>query len=426
LDLIILLILLAVSALFSGTETAFFSLSSVEIARLEQQGGRAGKRVADMLRRSHDLLSALLVGNLLVNTAAGVVATSLCLDWFGPGGVAIAVPVVTLLLLIFGEITPKMLSLRFRQDVAQMAQPVLQLWQWVTWPILRVLALLVRFVLHTVPLEAVGSRPLDTAQLQVACDLAVGDGTLTETEGRSLARLLLLEELEVRQVMTPRTTVVTLNQDMSLRHMLATARRAGFNRYPVMEPGQDNPVGFFHLKDLLGMTPLELEQPLLTRLRPLLFVPESKDVAALLGEMRDGHAHLAAVVDEHGDFTGIVTMADCLQALMGPAMDSALHDAEILPLGEGRWLISGRTDLRELQEATGLALPAHRDYRTVAGFLMARLGRVLTAGDRLDLPQGRLTVLEMTGHRVDRIQITLLQEGGRRPGAEGLIPGGGA
>jgi CBS domain containing-hemolysin-like protein len=371
-------------------------------------------------------LSALLVGNLLVNTAAGVVATSLCLDWFGPGGVAIAVPVVTLLLLIFGEITPKMLSLRFRQKVARMAQPVLQAWQWITWPILRVLSLLVRLVLHTVPLEAVGSRPLDTAQLQVACDLAVGDGTLTETEGRSLARLLLLEDLEVRQVMTPRTTVVTLHQDMSLRHMLATARRAGFNRYPVMEPGQDNPVGFFHLKDLLGMTPLELEQPLLTRLRPLLFVPESKDVAALLGEMRDGHAHLAAVVDEHGDFTGIVTMADCLQALMGPAMDSALHDAEILALGEGRWLISGRTDLRELQEATGLVLPTHNDYRTVAGYLMARLGRVLAAGDKLDLPQGRLTVLEMTGHRVDRIQITLLQDGGRRGAPEGLIPGGGA
>ena len=410
LDLILLLILLVLSAAFSGTETAFFSLGPVDVARLEQQGGRIGKRVARMLRHAYDLLSALLIGNLLVNTAASVVATSLCLRWFGPRGVAVAVPVVTLLLLLFGEITPKMLALRFRNQVVVLAQPWLQLWLWATWPLLKILALLVKVILRMIPLENVGSRPLDTTELQVACDLAVDDGTLTETEGRSLARLLWLEDLEVVQVMTPRTMAVTLRRDMTLIQILATARRAGFNRYPVMEPGQDIPVGFFHLKDLLVPGLSQPEQPLHAGLRPLLFVPESKDVAALLAEMRQGRAHLAAVVDEHGDFTGIVTMADCLQALMGPAMDAAIHDAQMIAQGDGRWVISGRTDLRELLETCGLALPPHKDYRTVAGFMMARLGRVLEPGDRLTLDQSRLTVLEMSGHRVERIQLTMLAD----------------
>ena len=145
-------------------------------------------------------------------------------------------------------------------------------------------------------------------------------------------------------------------------------------------------------------------------------MPESKDVAALLTEMRGGGAHLAAVVDEHGDFTGIVTMADCLQALLGPVADSAKRDAEIIPLGGDRWVISGRTDLRELEETCGLHLPRSRDYVTVAGFLMAKLGRVPTPGDRVTLPRARLSVLEMTGHRVDRIQVTLLEDG--RSGGE--------
>jgi len=205
---------------------------------------------------------------------------------------------------------------------------------------------------------------------------------------------------------------------MTLIQILATARRAGFNRYPVMEPGQDIPVGFFHLKDLLVSGVSEREFPLEAGLRSLLFVPESKDVAALLAEMRQGKAHLAAVVDEHGDFTGIVTMADCLQALMGPAMDSAMHDAQLIPQGDGRWVISGRTDLRELQETCGLALPPHKDYRTVAGFMMARLGRVLQPGDRITMGQSRLTVLEMSGHRVDLIQLTMLPDARLTGGGE--------
>ncbi len=144
-------------------------------------------------------------------------------------------------------------------------------------------------------------------------------------------------------------------------------------------------------------------------MRPLLFVPESKDVDALLSQMRRGAAHMAAVVDEHGDFTGIVTMADCLQALLGEVADTTPGDADVIPLGDGRWVVSGRTDLRQIEESCGLRLPPSGDYVTVAGFLMTTLGRVLQPGDRVTLPQARLTVLEMTGHRVDRIQVTSLR-----------------
>ena len=189
--------------------------------------------------------------------------------------------------------------------------------------------------------------------------------------------------------------------------LLATARRAGFNRYLVTGPDDDRPRGLFHLKDLLAHDPVP-EQPLLGPLREPLYVPESKDVAALLDEMRAGGTHLAAVVDEHGDYTGIVTMADCLQALLGPVADTAGRGEEVVPLGGGRWVIGGRTDLRELEEACDLRLPPSRDYVTVAGYMMTTLGRVLAPGDRVTLPEARLTVLEMTGHRVDRVKVTLL------------------
>ncbi len=408
-DLLLLIILLVFSAAFSGSETAFFSLGKGELARMEKEGTRAGRRVIALLGRANDLLSGLLIGNLMVNIGASVVATSLCLKWFGPGGLVVAVPATTLALLLLGEITPKMMALRFRHKVSLAAQAPLGLWMVITGPVLWAIGGLVRLLIESLPFDRTGSRNLTTGELQIACDMAVEEGTLTETEGRSLARLLQLKDLEVVQIMTPRTSVVALRRDMSLRQVLGAARRAGFNRYPVLDVEGGHPVGLFHLKDLLNRD-TDSPLPLKDDLREILFVPESKDVAALLSDMRAGRIHLAAVVDEHGDFTGIVTLADCLQALMGPVADTKNRSQEMVPLGDGRWIISGRTDLRELEENCGISLPPSRDYVTVAGFLMTSLGRVLQPGDKVTLPVARLSVLEVTGLRVDTIQVTLLAD----------------
>ncbi len=411
-ELFLILLLLLFSAAFSGSETAYFSLEQADLAKLEAEGGAAGRRVARLLARATNLLSALLIGNLMVNTAISVLASSLCLRWFGPKGLALAIPVVTLLLLLWGEITPKMMALRYRRQVALAAQKPLRGWLLINRPVLGIIRAVVDAMLGILPFDRPGSREMTTAELQTACELAIEDGHLSETEGRSLARLMYLQEMEVIHIMTPRTAVVSLRRDMSLRQVLGTARRAGYNRYPVLEADGNRPVGLFHLKDLLLQVPVA-ESPLESGWREILFVPESKNVAALLAEMGDGGSHLAAVVDEHGDFTGIVTMADCLQALIGPVADTPRFDAEMIHQGDGSWIVSGRTDLRELQETCGAGLPPSRDYVTVAGFLMASLGRVPQPGDAFDQGMFRLEVLEMTGHRVDRIRLTPLQKDDR-------------
>ena len=217
-DLLLLLVLLGLSAAFSGSETAFFALGEAELARLEADSGRAGRRVVQLLNRSHDLLTTLLVGNLLVNTAASIVATGLCVHWLGGGGaaIAVAVPLVTLALLVFGEITPKMLALRYRRQVALFAQWPLTGWLVVNAPLARLLGGTLEELLRRLPLDRAGSRPLNPDELEAACDLAVADGTLSETEGRALARLLRLEDLSVSRIMTPRTEVVALKRGGTL------------------------------------------------------------------------------------------------------------------------------------------------------------------------------------------------------------------
>lgn len=410
-----LVVLLSLSALFSGSETAFFALSHAEVAKLRTQGA-SGRGAATLADRPNDLLAALLIGNILVNTAVGVLTTTTCLELFGPQGLAVAVPAATILLLLVGEISPKLVALGRRQQLVLLVQAPLRLWVALVSPVVRSLTRAIEAVLGRVPAERTGSRPLATEELQTACDLAIEDATLTLTEGRSLARLLTLRDLEVRQVMVPRPDVVTVDRGWERRQLLEAVRHAGYNRFPVVDDDSTHPVGLFHAKDLL-LGPQEV-RPLVGRLRPLPVVPETKDVASLLAEMRTGAGHMAAVVDEHGDFAGIVTLADCLQALIGSVGDVARRRPLVVPVGAGRWVIGGRLDLRALSEATGIELAPSRDYVTVAGFVMAELGRIPQPGDRVVLNDAVIEVLVMQGNRIDALQVTR-GEGAGNGGGEG-------
>ncbi len=400
-DILALLVLLLLSATFSGSETAFFALTASERVAL-RRGGAAERGAATLVDRPNDLLSAVLLGNLVVNVATGAVTTRICLAWFGPSGLAVAVPAATVLLLIVGEITPKLVALRGRRRLVLLLQAPLRLWVAVSGPMVRTITGAIERGLRLVPWERTGSSPFTTAELQMACDLATDDGLLTETEGNFLARLLQLGDLEVRSVMTPRPDVVVLDRAWDRRRILAEIGRAGYNRFPVVEEGASMPVGLFHTKDLLHRPG---EHPLRGDLRPLLYAPESKDAAALLAEMRAGAGHLAAVVDEHGDFAGVVTLADCLQALIGRVGDPSDGRPAALSLGPGRWLVDGSLDLRQLHEETGVELPPSRDYVTLAGFVMARLGRIPARGDRVPMEGADLTVVAMQGHRIESVRL---------------------
>lgn len=400
-DILLLAVLLVLSGTFSGSETAFFSLTASERAALA--GGRAAARgAAGLIARPNDLLSAILLGNLVVNVATGAVTTSVCLRAFGPGGLVIAVPVATVLLLIVGEITPKLIALRGRRRLVLGLQGPLRLWVALVGPVTRGITWAIEGLLARLPWERTGSRPFTTGELQAACDLAARDGALTETEGNFLARLLQLRDLEVQHVMTPRPDVVALVRGWDRARILAAIRRAGYNRFPVVQEPGAMPVGLFHTKDLLDNRD---RHPLRRPLRELLFVPETKDAAALLVEMRAGAGHLAAVVDEHGDFTGIVTLADCLQALIGRVGDPGEGHPGTLNLGGGAWIVDGGLDLRQLHEETGVSLPPSRDYVTVGGFVMARLGRIPAVDDAVQAAGARLTVTAMQGRRIDTLRI---------------------
>ncbi len=397
----LMLVLLLLSALFSGAETATFSLTETDRAALGDRPG--GRRILRLLEAPARLLAALIIGNLLVNTLASVVGTATLVRWLGSRGMALAVPLLTLLLLLAGEITPKLLALQARERIALLVARPLAAWVRLIGPLLDVVDRGGEALLRRIPAPRSGSQPLTPEELSIATELAVADGVLAETEGRFVARLQLLGRLAVREIMTPRTEVVVVPPDGDRERILALARRTGFNRYPVMAEDGERPEGFLHLKDLLdpGMRP---------RIRPLPFVPESKPVRDLLTELRGGAGHMAGVVDEHGDYVGIVTLEDCLEALTGPWHDESDRETpDIFQLDEHRWIVAGSADLRSLNSVCGVRLPLDRGYVTVAGYMMDVLGRIPRRGDTHTGDGVHLTVLATEGHRVVRVALQRLR-----------------
>jgi putative hemolysin len=407
LDVAVLALLLLFSALFSGTETALFSLQDGDLARLRRRGSPADRHVLRLLTDPPRLLAALLIGNLLVNIGVSVLGTSLLLERFGQRGLAIAVPALTVLVLLVGEITPKLIALRLGPSLARLLQAPLRVWVAVIRPVLDLNGLITRRALARLPFDRTGSRPLTVPELITAVDMAVHDASLTETEGRFVSRLLTLDGLEVREIMRPRPDVVSLELGQSRAELLEIARDAGLNRYPVVAPGRNLPVGVLHLKDLLGKADDAVLEAAM--LRAPVFVPESKSVSVLMHELRVDGGHMAFVLDEHGDFAGLVTLEDCLESLTGPWLDeSDTGDPEILAVGDRNWIVAGVTDLRQVRETCGAPFEPSRDYVTLAGFVMAKLGRIPARGDRVVWDRYRCTVLEMDGLRVTKLRLQRL------------------
>jgi putative hemolysin len=416
LDLLILIALLLLSAGFSGSESALFSLSEAGQARLRDGDSPAGRRVAALLMRPPSLLAALLIGNLLVNTVASVMATALLVHRFGGGGLALAVPVITIMLLLAGEITPKLIALRYPRRFSLAAQLPLSLWLRLIRPLLNLVDRTGEVLLARLPLERTGSRPLTVPELVTATELAVADASLTRTEGRFVSRLLQLGDLDVREIMTPRTAAATLDPEATRAVILAVAETCGHNRFPVLAADGDRPVGVLHIKDLLGDD--GSPSPVSRLQRAPIFVPESKGVAGLLNEFRQGGQHMAFVVNEHGDFTGLVTLEDCIEALTGPWRDESDYGApDVLPVADRNWVAAGGADLRTVNETCGTQVAPSHDYVTLAGYVMSLLGRIPRRGDRVKADGYRYTVLEMDGHRVMRIRVQRMapdrSQGGR-------------
>lgn len=403
-------VFLAMSAFFSSSETALMSLNKVRVHHLVEKGRPRAYLISELVSRPNRLLSTILVGNNIVNIAASSLATSISLKVFGSEGVGIAVAVVTVLILVFGEITPKTFAAVNSEKVAaKVALPIYWL-QKIFFPVIKLLGVVTNLLIGMLggPQAGQGAH-ITEEEIRIMVDLGEGEGAIESQEREMIDNVFELNDLTVREVMVPRVDIVAVEADSPLQDAWGKVVRYGHSRLPVYQGSLDNIIGILYAKDLMARHHQLNEFTTQSLMREAYHVPETKHVDDLLREMRKARVHIAVVLDEFGGTSGFAFLEDLVETIIGEIGDE--YDERRLlveNLRPGQIRVSGGVSVEEVNEITGLDLP-QEDFDTIGGLVFHMLGRVPEKGDSIEFGSSTITVDRIEGKRIRNILITKKQ-----------------
>ncbi len=394
------------SGFLSGSETAILSVPRERAHQLAEQG-RKGQRLETLLTDLEDTIGTLLVANNFVNILGASVATTLTIALVGETwGPWLATVVVTAVILVVGEITPKTLATRRPDRYALAVAGVLYRLVRILDPITAVFVAISRGILKLLGVSRQDEASLITEEdIRALAILGERSGGVESAEREIIDSVFDVTGQPVRDVMTPRMEIVTMRPSPTANEIRTAVMTSGHSRYPVVDGDLDHIVGVLYVKDLLRAPEDPTREDIAGLLREPLYVPESASVLEALHLMRRHRAGFAAVLDEHGGVEGIVTIKDLVAELVGEIQDEFDPGVPItVPLGAGTWITNGRVTVEDLSEDTGVELP-EGPYGSVAGLYLAESGDIPREGDSVDITGLRFTVLHMEGRRIDRLRV---------------------
>ncbi|CCG08002.1 HlyC/CorC family transporter [Pararhodospirillum photometricum] len=414
--LIVVLILIVLSALFSSSETALTAASRPLMHELERDGDGRASVVNRLLRSRERLIGTILIGNTAVNILASSLATSLAITLFDEAGVAYATVTMTVVLLIFGEILPKTYALIHTNPLALRVAPIMAVLTWLLFPVTTVFQGVVKGLLHLLrvrrPQDAGGALAL--SELRGAIELHTADSPdkAVRDERAMLHSILDLTDVPVSDIMIHRSNVMSIDVEQSTPDIVTLVLESPFSRIPLWRERQDNIVGLLHTKDLLRAVQGHrgpLESLNVERLAaPPWFVPDTTTLWSQLQAFRQRREHFALVVDEYGSLLGIVTLEDILEEIVGDITDE--HDivlAGVRPQPDGSFLINGEVTLRDLNREFDWALP-DEEAATLAGLVLRESRSLPRVGEIFQFHGFRFEVTKRVGNRLSQLRVTPL------------------
>lgn len=403
-----LVVLLMLSAFFSSAETAFISCSQIRMRTLADQGNRNAKTVLRILDRQTKMLSAVLIGNNLINTFAASIATTIAYS-FGGAAVGVATFLITFLILVFGEITPKTIATQRADHMALMYANIVRFLMFVLTPAIVFVNTFCKIILHIVGVSADNSAPMMTEkELRTIVDVSHEEGVIETDEKELINNVFDFGDVKAKDVMVPRVHVVMADINSSYKDLLYLFREEMFTRIPIYKDSADNVIGLINMKDLLM-----IEDPtnfhIQDIMRKAFFTYENKPVSDLLLEMRQSTINLAVVLDEYGELAGIITLEDIIEEIVGEVQDEydTHENANIRQVGARVYDVKGYMSLHDLNDALHVELNSE-DYDSIGGLVIDSLDRLPKVNDYITLADGtRIQVIKLEKNRIEEVRISL-------------------
>ena len=410
LEILIFVTCILLSAFFSSTEVALISITRAKARTLVNEGWPGSKAVAALKESPEHLLITILIGNTVVNIAATAIATAIAIQMFGDFGVGIATGFVVIVLLVFGEIGPKIYAARASDSYALTVAPIIVFMSRLLTP---VIWLVVR-VSPSLGIGKVCAEPgITEDEIKEWIDVGKEEGTIEQGEQDMLYSVLEFADTTAREIMTPRVNVILMEDTVSFEDAIQIFNDTGFSRIPVYHEQIDNITGILNVKDVFSvMVSGRKDSAIKEVMYDPMFVPETQKIDDLLKELQVNRVQMAVVIDEYSSFVGIVTVEDILEELVGDIMDEFdKEEPDVQELSPGVFVVDAQIWVEEINDKMNLDLPTDESYETIGGLIIDRLGHLPQhPGEKVEIATGNgvtLVVLQMHGRRIIKVKIVV-------------------
>src|SRR5512137_484204 len=408
-QILLFIICVILSAFFSSSEVALISITRAKVRTLVNEGKKGSEALAALKDKPDRLLITILIGNNIVNIAAAAIATAIAIRVFGDIGVGIATGLVIIMLLVFGEIGPKIYAARASDSFALMIAPVILFFSRIFTPV-------IWLVERVSPKFGFGRETIEPSlteeEIKEWIDVGKEEGTIEQGEQDMLYSVLEFADTTAREIMTPRVDVVAMEDTVSFEEAIRIFNETGFSRIPVYHDQIDNITGILNVKDVFSaMVSHRKDSTIKEVMYDPMFVPETKKIDDLLKELQVHRVQMAIILDEYSSFVGIVTVEDILEEIVGDIMDEYdKEEPDIQTISEGVFVIDAQMWVDDVNERLEIDLPVAESYETIGGLIIDRLGHIpMHPGEKVEMNEGKITlvVLQMHGRRIVKVKLII-------------------
>ncbi|KAK2334584.1 hemolysin [Clostridioides difficile] len=406
-QIIFLIVLLIGSAFFSASETALMSLSKIRIRYMQDEGVKGAKLVSSLIENPNKLLSSILVGNNVVNIAATSISTSLFIGLMGEKGVALATAVMTVLVLIFGEITPKTIAANNSEKVSLLVSKPIKAIIFILRPIVWIFNIITNIIFKLFGITNKGAKSFITEEeLKTMVNVSHEEGVLEMEEREIINNVFEFGDMQAKNAMVQRIDMVAIDMEDSYDEIIQVFKTEKLSRMPVYEETIDDIVGILNIKDIIFLSDEEIESfDIKNYMRDPFFTYEFKKITQLLEEMKLEKSQMAIVVDEYGGTSGLLTIEDLVEVIVGDIEDEYDEEEdEIQVIKEDEYIVDGSTKIGDVNELIGVNLESE-EFDSIGGFIIGHLSRLPEENEVIEVDNIRFCIESIEKNRIKKIRI---------------------